>query len=633
MTGDRRNFSSLKEFKGGKVIFGDNNNCRIMGKGTIGNQFEPVFHNVLFVPGLKHNLLSISQLCGTENRVIFETDVCKVERISGRKTLFTGSRNGNIYTIDMKDQEGFNEKCFAAYQTSLEMVWHRKLGHTSSARISKLQTLGLVRGLPALKSDKQQFCEVCVRGKQVKTSFKSTSQISTSNPLQLLHMDLFGPTNIQSLGGKTFAFVIVDDYSRFTWVFFLAKKDECFQKFVEFACQITNSLNSKIKTIRSDNIDGGEFSSISFQTFCSSFGIQHSFSAARTPQQNGVVERKNRALLDLSRTMLLDHNLPKRFWAEAVSTACYILNRTLIRKGLDKTPYELLKNKTPSISYFHPFGCRCFVLNTKDHLGKFDAKSSESIFLGYSSRSKAFWVFNKSSGKVEESIHVVFDDKVSSNKSSSDEDDFPSSSKSLTTPSLNISLVDISSSSQAASFDLNDSGSSSAQTPNSVPSDIPQPPPHIQKRHLSSLILDDNPKRVITRSKKLLDFVATEETAMLSFLEPKTIKEALTDEHWILAMQDELHQFDRANVWELVSPPSNKSIIGTKWVFRNKTNDKGEVTRNKARLVAQGYSQEEGIDFDETFAPVARLEAIRILCAFSSFMKFKLYQMDVKSAF
>ncbi|CAN1273905.1 Retrovirus-related Pol polyprotein from transposon TNT 1-94 [Linum perenne] len=420
MTGEKRNFSSLKEFKGGKVVFGDNNKSRIMGKGTIGNQFEPVFHNVLFVPGLKHNLLSISQLCGTENRVIFEDDCCKVERISNNKTLFTGSRNGNIYTIDMKNQEAFHEKCFTAYKTSLEMVWHKKLGHISSARISKLQTLGLVRGLPSLSSDKQEFCEVCVKGKQVRTSFKSISQISTSKPLQLLHMDLFGPTNIQSLGGNFFAFVVVDDYSRFTWVFFLAKKDECFQKFVEFACQITNSLNSKIKTIRSDN--GGEFSSSNFETFCSSFGMQHSFSAARTPQQNGVVERKNRVLLDLSRTMLLDHNTPKRFWAEAVSTACYILNRTLIRKGLDKTPYELLKNKIPSIGYFHHFGCHCFVLNTKDHLGKFDAKSSESIFIGYSLKSKAFRVFNKSSGKVEESIHVVFDDKVSSVTRTDEED-------------------------------------------------------------------------------------------------------------------------------------------------------------------------------------------------------------------
>ncbi|CAN1279836.1 Retrovirus-related Pol polyprotein from transposon TNT 1-94 [Linum perenne] len=406
MTGDRRHFSCLEEFKGGKVVFGDNNKSRIMGKGTIGNKLQPTFHNVLFVPNLKHNLLSISQLCGIQNRVVFEANFCRIERISDGKTLFTGTRNGNIYTINMKNQEAFHEKCFSAFKSSLEFLWHKRFGHISSARIAKLQSLRLVRGLLVLKTTKDFFCDACVKAKQTKTSFKSISSISTEKPLDLLHMDLFGPTNIQSLGGKLYEFVVVDDFSRFTWVFFLAKKDECFQKFTEFAHQITNSLDLQIRTIRSDN--GGEFTSSCFENFCSSFGIKHFFSASRTPQQNGVVERKNKALLDLSRTMLLDFNTPKRFWAEAVSTACYVLNRTLIRKELDKTPYELLKNKTPSISYFHPFGCHCFILNTKDHLGKFDAKSCEAIFLGYSSKSKAFRVFNKVSGKVEESIHVAF---------------------------------------------------------------------------------------------------------------------------------------------------------------------------------------------------------------------------------
>ncbi|CAN1282367.1 Retrovirus-related Pol polyprotein from transposon TNT 1-94 [Linum perenne] len=362
MTGDKRLFSLLDEFKGGKVIFGDNNKSRIMGKGTIGKQPEPVFHNVLFVPNLKHNLLSISQLCGVQNRVTFEANFCKIERISDQKILFTGTRNGNIYTIDMKNQEAFHEKCFTALKTSLEILWHKRLGHISTTRMSQLRTLGLVRGLPKFNSDKKKFCDVFVKGKHVKTSFKSISTISTSKPLQLLHMDLFGPTNVQSLGGKLYAFVIVDDFSRFTWVFFLAKKDECLPKLIDFAQQISNSLGLKIKAIRSDN--GGEFTSFKFESFCTSLGIQHFVSAPRTPEQNGVVERKNRVLLDLSRTMLLDCNTSKRFWAEAVSTACYILNRTLIRKGLNKTlirkglnktPYELLKNKIPLIGYFHPF--------------------------------------------------------------------------------------------------------------------------------------------------------------------------------------------------------------------------------------------------------------------------------------
>ncbi|CAN1336948.1 Retrovirus-related Pol polyprotein from transposon TNT 1-94 [Linum perenne] len=380
MTGDKSNFNKLTENRGGSVVFGDNIKSRIMGKGIVGNFIDPTFNNVLFVPELKHNLLSISQLCGKTNRVVFEAHCCRVERISDNKILLTGQRNGNIYSINLKDQNAFNEKCFNAVDLSTELIWHRKLGHISLTQILKLAALGLVSGLPKIKSKHDFFCTACVQGKQTKTSFKSVYFISTNKPLELIHLDLFGPSNVQSLGGKSYAFVLVDDFSRFTWVYFLGKKDETFDCFKKFVLQETISSNLPVRTIRSDN--GGEFTSSIFSQFCADQGIRHTFSAPRTPQQNGVVEQKNRALLDLSRTMLLDHDTPKKFWAEAVSTACYILNRTIIRKTLNKTSYELFKGRTPNISYFHPFVCKCFVLSTKDYRGKFDAKSNEAIFLG-----------------------------------------------------------------------------------------------------------------------------------------------------------------------------------------------------------------------------------------------------------
>ncbi|CAN1346603.1 Retrovirus-related Pol polyprotein from transposon TNT 1-94 [Linum perenne] len=311
MTGDKRNFSSIIEKQGGKVIFGDNNKSRIMGKGTVGKSDDPIFHNVLFVPNLKHNLLSISQLCGKQNRVIFEANMCKIERISDGKVLFTGNRSGNIYSINLKDQDAFYEKCFSAEKPSPEFIWHRRLGHISSTRIAKLVSLGLVRGLPKLSTDLDVLCPACVQGKQTKTSFKSLNVFASKQPLELLHFDLFGPSNVRSLGGKHFALVIVDDFSRFTWVFFLARKNESSFLLENFIRQISLTSGLPVKTLRSDH--GGEFISTTFISFCELTGIKHTFSAPRTPQQNGVVERKNRALLDLSRTMLLDHNTSKRF--------------------------------------------------------------------------------------------------------------------------------------------------------------------------------------------------------------------------------------------------------------------------------------------------------------------------------
>jgi hypothetical protein len=291
--------------------------------------------------------------------------------------------------------------------------------------------------------------------------------------------------------------------------------------------------------------------------------------------------------------MLSDSNLPKYFWADAVSTTCFVSNRVNIRPILKKTPYELFKGRKPNISFFHIFGCKCFVLNNdKDNLGKFDEKSDEGIFLGYSLSSKAFRIFNKRTLSIEESMHVSFDE---TNPSKED----------------NIIVVD--------DDDIIDMSQQQKEVPNDQP--IPQgdDSPIIEEHH-------DLPKEWRTHRDHPIDKVigdisqgvatrlnlkdACLNMAFVSQIEPTKVDEALGDDQWIVAMQEELNQFERNQVWSLVPRPDNKHIIGTRWVFKNKLDENGIIVRNKARLVAKGYNQEEGIDFDETFAPVARLEAI-----------------------
>jgi hypothetical protein len=287
-------------------------------------------------------------------------------------------------------------------------LWHRRLGHVSMDLISKSSKNCFVKGLPNLKFEKDKICDACQFGKQTKTSFKTKQFSSTTKPLQLLHMDLFGPSKTASLSGKHYAFVIVDDFSKFTWVLFLNLKNEVLKVFKNFCKKVQNEKQYSITTIRSDH--GGEFDNIAFDDFCKENGYEHHFSAPRTPQQNGVVERKNRTLQEMARTMLNENNLPKYLWAEAVNTACYIMNRVLVSRKNTKTPYELWKNRVPNISYFKVFGCKCFILNTKENLGKFDSKSDVGIFLGYSPTSKAYRVFNKRTLVVEESMHITFDE-------------------------------------------------------------------------------------------------------------------------------------------------------------------------------------------------------------------------------
>ena len=622
MTGDLSLLKNFTRKNGGRVTFGDNTKGKILGVGDVGNGTSPLIENVFLVDNLKHNLLSISQLCDKGYRVIFESSKCLIENVCNNEVVFFGDRSENVYTIDIEKLTCKNQ-CLSALNDD-SWLWHRRLGHASMHLLSKLSKKEVVRGLPNLPFQKDKICDACQFGKQVRSSFKSILEISTTRPLQLLHMDLFGPSRTTSLGGKHYAFVIVDDFSRYTWVIFLATKEEALKTFSYFCKRVQNEQGYLITTIKSDH--GGEFDNDAFEILCNENGYKHNFSAPRTPQQNGVVERKNRILQEMARSMLNENGLPKYFWAEAVNTSCHIVNRVLIRPKMDKTPYELWKGRKPNIGYFRVFGCKCFILNTKDNLGKFDAKSDVGVFLGYSTTSKAYRVFNKRTLVVEESMHVVFDETNTFVEKNLDDDDLG-----LEHQMSNVDLNDkevmdepqTSNTSQRQEEQVDDPKQDSASY--QLPKEW-----RYSTFHPKDKILGDISQGVATRSslKNVWNNLA-----FLSQIEPKNFKDAENDEFWILAMQEELNQFERSDVWELVPRPSTQSVIGTKWVFRNKRDEHGVIVRNKARLVAQGYNQEEGIDYEETFAPVARLESIRMLLAFASHKEFILYQMDVKSAF
>jgi len=307
--------------------------------------------------------------------------------------------------------------------------------------------------------------------------------------------------------------------------------------------------------------------------------------------------------------MLNEYEVPKSFWADVVSTTCYVLNRMLIRPILKSTPYQLFKGKKPNVAHLKIFGCKCFVLNNeKENLGKFDSKADEAIFLGYSLTSKVYRVFNRRILNVEKSMHVVFDEIVDleenplkPNKTNAGDEEYLK--EALDEMYLN-------------------------ENPLVEPEDLVKSWKSPRGLSLENVIGDIS-KGVVTRN--ISDFCTT--IAFVSQIEPKNVEEALQDDQWCIAMQEELNQFERNEVWELIPRDDSHQVIGTKWVFINKLDEDGNITKNKARLVAKGYRQEEGIDYDETYASVARLEVIRLLLVYASLMKFKLYQMDVKSAF
>ncbi|GJY93684.1 putative ribonuclease H-like domain-containing protein [Tanacetum coccineum] len=414
MTGNKDHLDDFEECKGGSVTFGGSKGY-ITGKGRIrvGNLD---FDSVSFVKELGHfNLFSISQICDKQHKVLFTETECLVvspdfKMPDENQILLKVPRQHNMYSFDMKTPALTKDyACLIAKATSDESkLWHRRLGHINFKNLNKLVKGNLVRGLPSKVFRNDHTCVACQKGKQHKASCKAKLERTITEPLHTLHMDLFGPTSVKSINHASYCLVITDDCTRFSWVFFLATKDETSGILQNFIRQIENQLNHRVKIIRSDN--GTEFKNRDMLEFCGNKGIKQEYSNARTPQQNGVAERMNRTLIEAARTMLADSLLPTTFWAEAVSTACYIFNRVRVTKPQNKTPYELLFGHKELFSYIRTFwgAMLATILDTLSVLGKFDGKCDEGFLVGYSLNSKAFRVYNLVTKKVEVNLHVKF---------------------------------------------------------------------------------------------------------------------------------------------------------------------------------------------------------------------------------
>ena len=632
------------------IIFGDGNQGKVKGLGKIAISSEHSISNVFLVESLGYNLLSVSQLCNMGYNCLFTNVDVSVFRRSDGSLAFKGVLDGKLYLVDFAKEEAGLDACLIA-KTSMGWLWHRRLAHVGMKNLHKLLKGEHVIGLTNVHFEKDRPCAACQAGKQVGGSHHSKNVMTTSRPLELLHMDLFGPVAYLSIGGSKYGLVIVDDFSRFTWVFFLQDKSETQGTLKRFLRRAQNEFELKVKKIRSDN--GSEFKNLQVEEFLEEEGIKHEFSAPYTPQQNGVVERKNRTLIDMARTMLGEFKTPERFWSEAVNTACHAINRVYLHRLLKKTSYELLTGNKPNVSYFRVFGSKCYILVKKGRNSKFAPKAVEGFLLGYDSNTKAYRVFNKSSGLVEVSSDVVFDETNGSPREQVvdlddvDEEDVPTAAirtmaigdvrpqeqeeqdQPYSSTMVNPPTQDDEHVHQQEACDQGGAQDDHVMEEEAQPAPPTQVRAMIQRDHPVDQILGDISKGVTTRSR-LVNFC--EHYSFVSSIEPFRVEEALLDPDWVLAMQEELNNFKRNEVWTLVPRPK-QNVVGTKWVFRNKQDEHGVVTRNKARLVAKGYAQVAGLDFEETFAPVARLESIRILLAYAAHHSFRLYQMDVKSAF
>ncbi|GJW29654.1 retrovirus-related pol polyprotein from transposon TNT 1-94 [Tanacetum coccineum] len=378
--------NSLAEKFLGTVRFGNDQFAPILGYRDL-IQGNVTIKWVYYVEGLNHNLLSVRQLCDADLEVAFRKSTCFVRDLQGND-LLTGSHGSDLYTISLQETTSSTPICFMAKASPTQAwLWHRRLSHLNFDYITLLSKKEVVNGLPKLKYVKDQLCS---------------------------------PMRVASINGKKYILVIVDDYSRYTWTLFLRSKDETPEVLKDFLTMIQRNLQAQVITVRTDR--GTEFLNKTLHAYFKEEGIEHQTSTPRTPEQNGVVERRNRTLVEAARTMLSASKLPLSFWAEAVATACYTQNRSIIISTHGKTAYHIINDRKPSIKHLHIFGCICYITRDGENLDKMKEKGDPCVMVGYSTQSKGYRVYNKRTRLIVESIHIKFDEikEMMSDHNSSD---------------------------------------------------------------------------------------------------------------------------------------------------------------------------------------------------------------------
>ncbi|KAK1604187.1 hypothetical protein QYE76_027860, partial [Lolium multiflorum] len=564
-------------------------------------------NNCYYVPALSMNIISGSCLMQDGYSFKSENNGCSIFM----NNIFYGrapQKNG-LFLLDLDSSDthihNIDAKRIKLNDNSTYM-WHCRLGHIGVKRMKKLHTDGLLESLDFESLDR---CEACLMGKMTKTPFSGMMERAT-DLLEIIHTDVCGPMSVASRGGYRYVLTFTDDLSRYGYIYFMKHKSETFEKFKEFQSEVENQRNKKIKFLRSDR--GGEYLSYEFGMHLKKCGILSQLTPPGTPQRNGVSERRNRTLLDMVRSMMSLTDLPLSFWSYALETAAFTLNRAP-SKSVETTPYELWFNKKPKLSFLKVWGCEAYVKKLQPD--KLEPKAEKCVFIGYPKETIGYTFYHRSEGKIFVAKNGTFLEKEFLTKEVT--------GRKVELDEINESiLVDQSS---------------------AVPEVVPVPPTPATEEandndHETSNEETTEPRRS-TRERATPDWYDPCLNVMIvdnNDEDPATYEEAMMSpdsNKWQEAMKSEMGSMYDNKVWTLVDLPDSRKAVENKWIFKRKTDADGNITVYKARLVAKGFRQIQGVDYDETFSPVAKLKSVRILLAIAAFFDYEIWQMDVKTAF
>ena len=588
---------------------------------SLSSNRKVVLQDVLYDPSARYNMLSISKAMDCGSRFDFRTDYCYM--YMGSELLAKGKRHGSVWVI--RSRAANPALAAGPNQSSKEtpQLWHRRLGHLSYDGLARLTSMvnGINTTATEFQAAKSEPCEPCLKGKQHRLPFPD-SETATQRPLELLHMDLCGPLPTASLGGASYVATFLDDYTGFSVIRLLRHKDDMADTIPTVITLMEKQTGLSVLKTRTDN--GGEYVNSTVTTYFDSKGILPQTTVPYTPQQNGKAERLNRTLMERVRAMLADAGLPPSLWGEATATACYLRNLSPMA-GKDKTPWELFYGSRPNLASLRAFGSKVFVHVPKEKRNKLSPRSEVGILVGYPLGTKGYRVY-MGNNRVQITRDVIFDERPSADRPS-----FSTHTEHLVLP-----------------FDDGDdaptggAGAVAPPPPNSEPDDnpVPAPSPATPGSADGAVGPPAAPRQSSRPNRGKAPgewWKATNQLALSAMItEPNTMEEALTSdlaEKWQEAMNEEMGSLLENDTWVLEYPPAGVKPIPVKWVYKVKRDSAGNVERFKARLVAKGFRQQEGIDYNEVFAPVSKYATFRALCSIVATDDLELHQIDIKTAF
>ena len=562
--------------------------------------------DVLYVPAAAANLLSIPKSVNNGIDFRFRPDNCEVWKDS--LLVANAVHRHGVYSLQLVRSQQ------AMQATDSPQLWHRRFGHLGYDNLAKLQQRSMVSGIAAtaeqFKAAGEAICEPCVKAKQHKRS-RASSTSDTSQPLQLLHMDVCGPLQEPSLGGNVYIATFLDDFTKLSIVRLLANKHAVADAVKEVVEMLEKQSGHQLLVVRTDN--GTEYVNKVLSDYFTSKGVLHQKTVRYTPEQNGAAERLNRTLMEKVRAMLEDSGLPKSLWAEAVNTANYIRNRSPVSTRL-RTPWELFFGSKPDVSNFRTFGARAYTLVPKELRRKLDSHSEPGRFVGYQLHTKGYRVY-LDTGRVIVADDVVFD-----------EGGMPAAAPVLE------KAIDSDTGEQVApvSFDgITDTEQQPDRQRHSGDEEEQAQQPRDEQQPAE-------PQRYPARDRRQPRDWWRAAALMSTIHEPANLKEALESDQsqeWRQAMDEEMASLSSNNTWTLEPIPAGARPIPVKWIYKLKKDVHGNVDRYKARLVAKGFRQQEGVDFDEVFAPVGKYTTLRALLATTAVTDMELHHLDIKTAF